>query len=93
MADNSYSVYEWLEELAKYVSNYIRIFVSYQHSKGSILIDIPVLSNIDKPKCLDDFIKQLLGEKRKRLELGWIEQWRYPNKRLSILWNHCPGYG
>ena len=46
------------------------MFVPNQDLKDSILSDYPVSSNINKPKILDDFFKELLEEKKKNLELG-----------------------
>ena len=46
------------------------MFVPNQDLKDSILSDCPVSSNINKPKILDDFFKELLEEKKKNLELG-----------------------
>ena len=44
-----------------------------QRLKNKILIDNPAASNIDKPPKMDDFFKEILEEKKKRLELGMDE--------------------
>ena len=68
MAEEDQNGYELPTELVEYVDKYFNKFVPDKEIKDSVLFGNPVPSNIQKPKSLDDFYKDLLEEKRKRVE-------------------------
>ena len=57
--------------MADYANKYLRNFVPEKDIKDSILTTSPVPANIQGPKKLDDFFKELLEEKKKKTELFW----------------------
>ena len=57
--------------MASYANKHLQKFVPEKDLRDSILTFSPVPSNIDGPKKLDEFFKELLDEKKKKTELFW----------------------
>eukprot|EP00112_Aurelia_sp_Birch-Aquarium-sp1_P019803 Seg4970.3 transcript_id=Seg4970.3/GoldUCD/mRNA.D3Y31 product="hypothetical protein" protein_id=Seg4970.3/GoldUCD/D3Y31 len=71
--------------MADYANKYLKNFVPEKDVKDSILTTSPVPSNIQGPKKLDDFFKELLEEKKKRSELFWDSNLeRMQQKTLNV---------
>ena len=54
--------------MASYVNKYFEEFIPEGHLKEAILTQSPVPENLDTVKKLNDFLKDLLKEKKKSYE-------------------------
>ena len=54
--------------MASYVNKYFEEFIPERHLKEAILTQSPVPENLDTVKKLNDFLKDLLKEKKKSYE-------------------------
>ena len=55
--------------MAEYKSNHFNIFIGEKDLKESILMTIPVQSNLQEVGRMDEFMAQLLKEKRQKVLL------------------------
>ena len=86
LPDEEQHEWELPDELASYANKYLQKFVQDKNSKDSILNENPVLTNITKPRKLDDYYKELLEENRAKRELtldGTLE--KIQSKKLNIM--------
>ena len=69
LADEEQHEWELPDELASYANKYVQKFVQDKILKDSVLNGNPVLTNITKPRKLDEYYKELLEENRAKREL------------------------
>lgn len=69
LADEKQYDYELPDEMADYLNKYMDKYVPDKDLKDSIMTENPVPSNVNKPKKLDGYFKEILNENHKRNEL------------------------
>ena len=58
--------------MAEYANTHFRTYMKEADLKQQILIENPVPDNLDEVKKLDDFVHDILKDKRKQKDLGMI---------------------
>ena len=61
--------FKWLlpEEMAEYVNDHFQKFLPENEVHDSVLMENPVLSNVDQPQTVDDFIVPLKSKMKPQL--------------------------
>ena len=69
LADEKQYDYELPDEMANYLNKYMDKYVPDKDLKDSVMTENPVPSNVNKPKKLDGYFKEILNENHKRNQL------------------------
>ena len=85
--------WELLNAMAEYANNHLNIFIQEQDLKQAILKTIPVPSNLQEVRRMDEFMTQL--RKRNDRKSYFIEAlfMRKSKEKTQTLWDHCVNYG
>ena len=85
--------WELSDTMADYANDHLNIFIQEKDLKGSILKTIPVPSNLQEVRRMDEFMVRLLKEKRQNILHHQNAIHEKIQRKAWTLWGHCVSYG